>query len=78
MFRAIAFGGASPLQHLETLGEMETLHQRWENWQVALEIYITDSGVSKKVSESAALLLTDEEDRRQIWKTFTEKQKADQ
>lgn len=78
MFRAIAFGGASLLHNLDAVGEMETLHQRWENWKVALEIYTTDSGVSKKVPESAALLLTGEEDQRQIWKTFTEKQKADQ
>lgn len=68
----------SPLQHLDAVGETETLHQRWENWKVASEIYTTDPGVSNTVQESAVLLLTGEEGRRQIWKTFTENQKADQ
>lgn len=42
----------------DTVGKMESLHQRWENWKEDLEIYITASGYVKygKISQNSRKL----------------------
>ena len=45
MTKSIALKGLSPPQHLDTVGKLETLHQRYESWKMNLEIYITVTGV---------------------------------
>lgn len=73
---AVALGGLAPPKALDTVGEPETLHQRWENWKAELDIYITASGVTNAPQKRAVLLLMGGEGLCEIWKNFTDEQKA--
>ena len=69
---AIAFSSLFPLQQQDTIGEPESVHQKWKNWKMNLEIYIKASDVSNAEQKKAILLLSGEEGLLGIWKNFTE------
>lgn len=54
----VALGGLATPKALDTVGEPETLHQRWENWKADLDVYITASGLTNASQKRAVLLLT--------------------
>lgn len=58
--------------------QLASLKPRWEIWKNELEIYIVASGVVNAAQKRAVLLLTGGEGLREIWKNFTDEQKAPQ
>ena len=75
--KSIALGGLSAPKSLDTIGNPQTLHERWSSWKNELEIYLIASGVVNPEQKKAILLLTGGEGIRELYKNFTPQQHTD-
>ena len=73
---AVALSGLPCVLTFDTVGEPETLSQRWTLWKDQYKLYVAASGISNKAQKRALLLHVGGPGLREIFSNFSDEQRG--
>ena len=73
---AVALSGLPCVSTFDTVGEPETLSQRWTLWKDEYKLYVAASGISNKALKRALLLHVRGPGLREIFSNFSAEQRG--
>ena len=73
---AVALSGLPCVTTFDTVGEPETLSQRWTLWKAEYKLYVAASGISNKAQKRALLLHVGGPGLREIFSNFSAEQRG--